>query len=74
MAANLASAGYQVMTAHDGARALTQAEERPPDPAIVDPMVPTRVHQVLHPVLEVSASSLGRGVTISIDGKTDLMA
>lgn len=33
-------------------------------------MAPTRVHQVL----EVSASSLGRGVTLSIDGKTNLMA
>jgi K+-sensing histidine kinase KdpD len=39
------------------------------------PMVaPTRVHQVLESVLEVSASSLGRGVTISIDCKADLMA
>ena len=51
-----------------------EAEERPPDLAIVDPMVPTRIHQVLPSVLEVSASSLGRGVTISIDCKIDLMA
>jgi signal transduction histidine kinase len=67
MAANRSSAGYQVVTAHDGARAL--------DLAIVEPMVaPTRVHQVLESVLEVSAPSLGRGVTISIDCKTNLMA
>jgi signal transduction histidine kinase len=177
MAANRSSAGYQVVTAHDGARALAQAEETPPDLAIVDlempgthgldvinqrafievrvakeaadrrmaygaeasallahdlnnglavslsklqylqevltlgadeaealvttmrslqrmsnlvanfvdiarfedaavkPMVAaTRVHQVLESVLEVSASSLGRGVTITIDCKADLMA
>jgi signal transduction histidine kinase len=59
-----------------GGRVLVadEAEERPPDLAIVDPMVPTRIHQVLPSVLEVSASSLGRGVTISIDCKIDLMA
>jgi CheY-like chemotaxis protein len=67
MAAHRSSAGYQVVTAHDGARAL--------DLAIVEPMVaPTRVHPVLESVLEVSAPSLGRDVTISIDCKTNLMA
>jgi DNA-binding response OmpR family regulator len=40
MAANLSSAGYQVVTAHDGARALAQAEETPPDLAIVDLEMP----------------------------------
>jgi hypothetical protein len=35
---------------------------------------PDPVHQVLESVLEVSASWLGRGVTSSIDCKTDLMA
>jgi K+-sensing histidine kinase KdpD len=43
--------------------------------AAVKPMVaPTRLHQVLESVTEVSASSLSRGVTIGIDCKTDLMA
>jgi signal transduction histidine kinase len=40
MAAGLASSGYQVVTAHDGARALAQAEETPPDLAIVDLEMP----------------------------------
>lgn len=40
MAANVSSAGYQVVTAHDGARALAQAEETPPDLAIVDLELP----------------------------------
>lgn len=41
LAAGLAQAGYQVVTAHDGARALTQSEETPPDVAIVDLEMPT---------------------------------
>jgi two-component system, sensor histidine kinase and response regulator len=40
MAAGLASAGYQVVTAHDGERALDQAQETPPDLAIVDLEMP----------------------------------
>ena len=40
MAAGLSSAGYQVVTAHDGASALGQAEETPPDVAIVDLEMP----------------------------------
>jgi two-component system, sensor histidine kinase and response regulator len=40
MAAGLASAGYQVVTAHDGAQALDQAQETPPDLAIVDLEMP----------------------------------
>ena len=40
MAAGLASAGYQVVTAHDGARALEQAQETQPDLAIVDLEMP----------------------------------
>ncbi|HEX8110664.1 MAG TPA: response regulator [Kofleriaceae bacterium] len=43
MAANLPCAGYRVVTAHDGARALAQAEETPPDLAIVDREMP-RTH------------------------------
>ncbi len=41
LAAGLASAGYQVMTAHDGAGAMSQGEETPPDIAIVDLEMPT---------------------------------
>lgn len=40
MAAGLSSAGYQVVTAHDGAQALDQAQETPPDLAIVDLEMP----------------------------------
>lgn len=40
MAAGLSSVGYQVVTAHDGARALEQAQETPPDLAIVDLEMP----------------------------------
>lgn len=36
MASGLAHAGYQVVTANDGASAITQAEQTPPDIAIVD--------------------------------------
>ena len=48
MAAGLSSAGYQVVTAHDGASALDQAEETPPDLAIVDLEMPgTNGHDVI---------------------------
>jgi two-component system sensor histidine kinase/response regulator len=40
MAAGLASAGYQVVTAHDGDHAIEQAQETPPDLAIVDLEMP----------------------------------
>jgi len=36
LASNLAASGYQVVTAHDGAGAIAQAQETPPDIAIVD--------------------------------------
>lgn len=41
MASGLASSGYQVVTAHDGQAAIVQAEETPPDVAIVDLEMPT---------------------------------
>lgn len=41
MASGLSHAGYQVLTSHDGARAIAQAEETPPDLAIVDLEMPT---------------------------------
>src|SRR5688572_12478973 len=40
LAGGLAAAGYQVVTAHDGPAAITQAEETPPDVAIVDLEMP----------------------------------
>ncbi len=41
MASGLASAGYQVVTATDSARAIEQATDTPPDIAIVDLSMPT---------------------------------
>jgi signal transduction histidine kinase len=41
LAGGLASSGYQVVTAHDGRAAIIQAEETPPDVAIVDLEMPT---------------------------------
>ena len=41
LASGLAHAGYQVVTAHDGATALVQSEDTPPDIAIVDLEMPT---------------------------------
>jgi len=41
LAAGLASAGYQVVTAHDGAGAIAAQETTPPDVAIVDLEMPT---------------------------------
>jgi len=41
IASGLATSGYQVVTAHDGGGAIAQAEETPPDVAIVDLEMPT---------------------------------
>ncbi len=41
LAAGFASAGYQVVTAHDGAGAIAAGETTPPDVAIVDLEMPT---------------------------------
>lgn len=41
LASGLATAGYQVVTAHDGAGAMHQGDETPPDIAIVDLEMPT---------------------------------
>ncbi len=41
MASGLATAGYQVVTATDAARAIAQATDTPPDIAIVDLSMPT---------------------------------
>jgi DNA-binding response OmpR family regulator len=47
MASSLASAGYQVVTAHDGDSALAQASETPPDVLIVDLGMPTSGLEVI---------------------------
>jgi signal transduction histidine kinase len=47
MAAGLSASGYQVVTAHDGERAIAQAEETPPDVAIVDLEMPTSGLEVI---------------------------
>ena len=63
MAAGLSSAGYQVVTAHDGRRALEQAEETPPDLAIVDLEMPgTNGHDVIRRLKEL----FGRAVHIVV--------
>lgn len=45
MAAGLANAGYQVVTAHDGRGAIAQAEQTPPDVAFIDLELPTSAGQ-----------------------------
>ena len=47
MAAGLAAAGYQVVTAHDGTGAIAQADLTPPDVAIVDLEMPTSGIEVI---------------------------
>src|ERR1700690_2075340 len=47
MAASLATAGYQVLTAHDGDGALVQASDTPPDALIVDLGMPTSGLEVI---------------------------
>jgi len=47
MASGLSAAGYQVVTAHDGAGAIAQAMETPPDIAIVDLEMPTSGLEVI---------------------------
>jgi signal transduction histidine kinase len=41
LAAGLAQSGYQVLTAHDGDSVISQAQDTPPDVAIVDLGMPT---------------------------------
>ncbi len=47
IASGLAAAGHQVVTAHDGAGAILQGEETPPDVAIVDLEMPTSGLEVI---------------------------
>lgn len=47
MASGLSAAGYQIVTAHDGGGAIAQAQETPPDIAIVDLEMPTSGLEVI---------------------------
>jgi DNA-binding response OmpR family regulator len=47
LAAALAAAGYQVVTAHDAEGAIAQAASTPPDVAIVDLGLPTSGHDLI---------------------------
>ena len=58
MAAGLASAGYQVVTAHDGAGAIAQAGETPPDVAIVDLEMPTSGLEVIRHLKQASGPAV----------------
>lgn len=63
MAAGLSSAGYQVVTAHNGEQALAQADETPPDLAIVDLEMPgTNGLDVIRRLKEM----LGRAVHVMV--------
>jgi signal transduction histidine kinase len=59
MASGLAASGYQVVTAHDGDRAIAQAQETPPDIAIVDlEMDGTSGIEVIRALKEQSGSAV----------------
>ena len=58
MAAGLAAGGYQVVTAHDGAGAIAQAEVTPPDVAIVDLEMPTSGLDVIRHLKSVSGEAV----------------
>jgi signal transduction histidine kinase len=58
MAAGLAAAGYQVVTAHDGAGAITQGEDTPPDVAIVDLEMPTSGLEVIRHLKTVHGAAV----------------
>jgi signal transduction histidine kinase len=58
MAAGLAAAGYQVVTAHDGQHAIVQAEATPPDVAIVDLEMPTGGPAVIRHLKQMSGPAV----------------
>jgi len=58
MAAGLAAAGYQVVTAHDGTGAIAQAGETPPDVAIVDLEMPTSGLDVIRHLKKMSGEAV----------------
>lgn len=53
LAASLALAGYQVVTAHDAVHALNQAEDTPPDVALVDLGLPTSGLDLIRQLKEI---------------------
>jgi two-component system, sensor histidine kinase and response regulator len=58
MAASLAMAGYQVVTAHDGDSAIAQAAETPPDVLVVDLGMPTSGLEVIRAVKHLHHSAV----------------
>jgi two-component system, sensor histidine kinase and response regulator len=58
MAAGLATAGYQVVTAHDGDGAIAQATDTPPDLAIVDLEMPTSGIEVIRHLKKISGPAI----------------
>jgi two-component system, sensor histidine kinase and response regulator len=58
MASGLASAGYQVVTAHDGDGAIAQATDTPPDLAIVDLEMPTSGIEVIRHLKKLSGPAI----------------
>jgi signal transduction histidine kinase len=58
LASGLASAGYQVVTAHDGAGAIVQAEKTPPDIAIVDLEMPTSGLDVIRHLKQIHGTAV----------------
>ncbi len=58
MAASLAMAGYQMVTAHDGDSAIAQASETPPDVMIVDLGMPTSGLEVIRQIKHLHGNAV----------------
>lgn len=58
MASGLAAAGYQVMTAYDGAQAIELAESSPPEVAIVDLEMPTGGLEVIERLKQLCGAAV----------------
>ena len=58
LAAGLSSAGYHVLTAYDGEHAILQAEQAPPDVAIVDLEMPTGGLAVIRRLKQLSGPAV----------------
>jgi len=58
LAGALANAGYQVVTAHDGAEAMVVTRATPPDVAIVDLQMPTSGLEVIRQLKQAHGSAL----------------
>jgi signal transduction histidine kinase len=58
MASGLSNAGYQVLVAYDGEQAIAQAQETPPDVAIVDLEMPTGGLAVIRHLKQLSGPAV----------------